>query len=154
MPSYAPVIFTGNGTVGPYVIPWPYISPAHVHVFVDDLEVGFTWVGTATIALQVAAQVGAEGCIERITPIDAPLVDRLGGADLTESNLDLATRQALFIVQESDLVQAEQAAETATAAAAAALAAQVAAEAAAEIAIGAPAVAPILPMYRALIGGL
>jgi hypothetical protein len=95
------VAFTGDGTTGPLAVPFPYIAKSHVHVFVNDVEVGFSFQTSATILLNVAAPIAAPGLIKRVTPNAQPLVDWENGANINDENLDINTRQLLYIFQEA-----------------------------------------------------
>jgi hypothetical protein len=94
------VAFTGDGTTGPLAVPFPYIAQSHVHVFVNDIEVGFSFLTPATILLNVPAPIAAPGLIKRVTPNAQPLVDWENGTNISGETLDTQTRQLLFVLQE------------------------------------------------------
>lgn len=162
--------FPGTGAAAPTTVDFNfaggYISRAHVKAEVFNpttLErtpialVDGDFLAEWRVAVPASVPTGSVLRVYRATPKDAPLVDFSTGARLTEPNLDLTARQAVFVAAESTdqmaalgVVQAIEAAEAAQAAAAqasisqatataaenAAEAAQAAAEAAAAAATG------------------
>lgn len=79
-----------------------YIAPEHVFVSVDDAApTPATLDGAGTVVLDPAAPVGSLVTIFRKTPLDKPLVDWADGADISETNLDTATRQSVFVAAEA-----------------------------------------------------
>lgn len=99
--AYARSAFPGNGTNRLFNVNFPYISQAHVEVFVDSVEQDFTWINATTVELATAPTSGAVVIVRRNTPKDARLVDWTDGSNLREADLDLADLQSLYIAQEA-----------------------------------------------------
>ncbi|HWL80109.1 MAG TPA: phage tail fiber protein [Roseomonas sp.] len=94
--------YTGDGSTKLFSVPFEYISQDHVSVTVDGASASFTWLNSNTIQLPSAPPVGAVVRVRRNTPKEVALVDFNDASVLTESALDLATRQNLLIAQEAD----------------------------------------------------
>lgn len=101
MTDHAFVHYAGDGSSGPFAIPFPYLDRAHIVVRVDGVLTPATFAGDAAVQLGAPAAVGAVVEIRRETPRDHPLVDFTDGAVLTESDLDRAILQQLYIAQET-----------------------------------------------------
>lgn len=101
--SFSFVSYTGNGTTQTYNVPFQYISQAHVEVYLDGSlrTTGISWDSATTIRLNPAPNAGAIIRLSRNTPKTVALVDFQDAGILTESALDLNTRQGLLIVQEA-----------------------------------------------------
>ena len=101
--SFSFVSYTGNGTTQTFNVPFQYISQAHVEVYLDGTlrTTGISWDSATTIRLNPAPSAGAIIRLSRNTPKTAALVDFQDAGILTESALDLNTRQGLLIVQEA-----------------------------------------------------
>ncbi len=101
--SFSFVSYTGNGTTQTFNVPFQYISQAHVEVYLDGTlrTTGISWDNATTIRLNPAPNAGAIVRLSRNTPKTVALVDFQDAGILTESALDLNTRQGLLIVQEA-----------------------------------------------------
>lgn len=81
-----------------------YIQQDHVKVYAvlngERVAVPFTWETSSRIRVEPAIAAGVTFVIARETPKDAPLVDFINGALLTERNLDMQARQAIYAVAE------------------------------------------------------
>jgi hypothetical protein len=93
--------YSGDGSTTNFAIPFDYIDRAHVGLKVNLVTIAFTWVSDGLVTVSPAPANGAVVEFRRVTPNDAPMVDFNDGSVLTESDLDLANRQLLFIAQES-----------------------------------------------------
>ena len=103
MYEYAPDLTFG--------IPFPYLDPQHVRVFAGEpgtaVEVTPTWATSATLAVPAETPDGvpippnAPITIRRFTPRDRVMVTYQDGAQLPAADLNLATQQLLYIIQES-----------------------------------------------------
>jgi hypothetical protein len=78
----------------------PYLSADHIKVSVSSIPAGFVWVNPSVIRLDFPAAQGAAVIIQRQTPL-SPLVEFQPGAVLTETDLNIATRQSLYVMQEA-----------------------------------------------------
>ena len=94
------VEYTGNGTAAVFSFSFPYLDQEHVVVTVDGDVQAVTWLNAATLQLPSAPAIGALVRISRVTPRE-PVVDFEDGATLSESDLDRATLQSLFLSQEA-----------------------------------------------------
>lgn len=97
---YSKVGYLGNGYTTDFTIPFPYIHPDHIVVNVSGSVSSFEWVDVGLIRIAPAPPVDAEVAIYRVTPRDERLVDFHDGSPLRARDLDVATMQALFLVQE------------------------------------------------------
>jgi hypothetical protein len=110
--------FIGNGATSTYSIAFPYLKKTDISVTVYETDgatpwpdfVDFQWVNDSTIQLYGAsgvinAPLGYEVWIERFSGLfgaDGGLrVDFQDGATITETQLDLAYRQAYYVAQEA-----------------------------------------------------
>ncbi len=101
MPAYSFVQYSGDGSTGPFVIPFPYLDPVHVIVRVDTVEAAFSFDSETSISLITAAANGAVVEIRRETLASERLVDFTDGSVLTEVDLDTASLQQLYLAQET-----------------------------------------------------
>ena len=107
MAFLAKVFFDGDGaSSGPFTIPFPYISEAHIVVRVDTVlqvlatDYEFTTPTTITF-LSGAPAVGTDNIeFRRITP-SVRLIDFADGNVLTEAKLDKDSNQLAFLTQET-----------------------------------------------------
>lgn len=83
-----------------FYITFPYLSKDDILAYVDGVAVEYTWLTAYSIKIDPAPDVGAIIDIHRETSRDEPLVDFQDASTLTEYELDLATRQSFYIVQE------------------------------------------------------
>lgn len=91
-----------NGAQVLFSIPFPYISSTHVKVLVGGLEIFFpnwSFVDSTHVQLSTPALNGVLVEVRRVTPL-TPLVTYTDGAVLTGEDLNLATLQNLYLVQE------------------------------------------------------
>lgn len=97
-------VYTGNGSTTSFAVPFEFISKEHVKVYLNGVELDrdeFSWINAKTISIVPAPVNQTEVLIQRETPADVPLVDFSSAAVLTEESLDIATRQPLFVAQET-----------------------------------------------------
>jgi hypothetical protein len=100
---YSIVDLAGSQGQSNFAFNFPYLSEAHIHVYIDGLETeDFTFSTTSTITLDVALSAGATVRIRRITPIDEQLVNFSNGSVLGETDLDSSVLQVLYAQQELD----------------------------------------------------
>lgn len=100
--AYSYANYTGNGSTTQFSVPMPYIRKEHVHVYVNNVEVSFTWVNSTTALLASAPVNGAKVQVRRVTPILLPLVDYSDGSTFVAADLDTSNLQLLYIEQELD----------------------------------------------------
>lgn len=95
------VSYIGDGVTNLFAVTFPYLSKAHVKVFVNGVEdTTFTWNTPTSIVPSSIPVIDSLVVIQRVTPT-TPEVDFVDGSNVTEALLDTATRQALFVVEES-----------------------------------------------------
>lgn len=99
---YSYVSYTGNGSVKQFSVPFSYINKDHVSVTVDGASAPFTWFNATTVQVTTTPPNGSVVKIKRVTPKDVPLADFNDASTLTETALDLATTQNLYVAQEGD----------------------------------------------------
>lgn len=97
--SYIEYIADGTGVI--FNLPFGYIDPSHIRIYVDGVETPYTWTNASAIALATAPSEGVTVRVARFTPKE-PLVDFQDGEVLTEMDLDNVGLQALFLAQESE----------------------------------------------------
>lgn len=91
------------GTTGQsnFTFSFPYLSQSHIHVFISGIETfAFSFNSTFVIHLTVPLAADATVRIQRLTPINAPLVDFSNGSVLGETDLDTSKLQILYDIQE------------------------------------------------------
>lgn len=101
--ALASVTYPCNGTSGPFNLTYPYIAEEHVHAFIDNVEVSFTFLTTSTVNVPAAAAFDNTHSLRlaRTTPTDEPIVDWANGANINEETLDLQSLQLLYATQET-----------------------------------------------------
>lgn len=98
--ALASVVYPTDGVTNQFHVPFFYISKTHVHVYINDVEVGFSWFNDTTIQFAAAPSAGLLVKIARVTPVDSRLVNFEDGTILTEKSLNLDGNQAHFLIQE------------------------------------------------------
>lgn len=108
------VDYVGSGSARMYAVPFSFIDRSHVVVTLDAVQTtAFEWLDDGTIQFTNAPGSGTIIRIERSTP-HGPLVDFQNAALITETDLNLAALQALYIAVEAAEDAAESAALTIT----------------------------------------
>jgi hypothetical protein len=104
--------YAGNGTTKDFVVPFPYIERAHVHVYLgfDLLDgtftselaetTGFIWTSNTGIRTVVAPATGTTLTVIRRTPNFLQLVEWVDGSNLIAADLNTSDLQNLYVVQE------------------------------------------------------
>lgn len=94
------VQYLGDGMNRDFTFSFPYLDPSHVHAFVDEAEVSYSYVTQQVVRLNSTPIVGAIVEIRRITPSVqiAPIPD--GGVVTTEL-LQTNEDQARYIAEEA-----------------------------------------------------
>lgn len=102
--ALARVTYTGDAVETDFTLPFPYIAKAYVEVYLDGvlqtLTTHYTWLTDSTIQFVTAPPSGEAVLFCRNTPKATKLVDFVGAAVLSESNLDLNADQLFHIQQE------------------------------------------------------
>lgn len=95
-----------DGDNGLFTVPFVYLSTTHVKVYVNGFPqiegVHYVWEGASSIRFTPWAVpiAGALVEIRRETPLSGPLATFQNGAVLTEADLNTATRQNFYLIQE------------------------------------------------------
>jgi hypothetical protein len=106
------IVYTGNGTVGPWAIPFSYIDKTHVKAYLNGTATtAFTWATDSSITFDEAPAAGVVIMIKRETPSDERLVEFQNASLTNSSNFNLEGDQDFYLVQEiidsagSDIMQ-------------------------------------------------
>lgn len=101
--GYSFVMYLAKG-LATYTIPFPYLRTDDLRVFAGDVgdavEQSFTWIGSTEIQLAAEVPEGILVTIRRFTPRDDTLAVYHDGAQLPARDLNLNTKQLLYICQE------------------------------------------------------
>ena len=96
------VQYTADGSTQSFAVTFPFISRSHVSVEVDGVAATFTWNNDSQILISSPTLSGSEAVLLiRSTSQDTRLVDYVDGSNLTETDLDLDSKQAFYMAQES-----------------------------------------------------
>jgi hypothetical protein len=102
---YATQTYTGNGATTNYSVTFPYILKTHVKVYLNGVlqvdPTNYSWFNSTTIQFVSAPGNGVTIRFQRETSPGTPLVDYIDGSTLTETTLDRANLQALYLCQEA-----------------------------------------------------
>ena len=93
--------YVGNGSTNVFSLTFPYLAKSHVKVYVGGVEdTTFTWLTSSSLTLTAVPANGAIVLIKRVTPT-TPLIDFVDGSVVTESLLDTATIQSMYVAEET-----------------------------------------------------
>ena len=96
------VQYTADGSTQTFAVTFPFISRNHVSVEVDGVAATFTWNNDSQILISSPTLSGGEAVLLiRSTSQGTRLVDYVDGSNLTETDLDLDSKQAFYMAQES-----------------------------------------------------
>ena len=96
------VQYTADGSTQAFAVTFPFISRNHVSVEVDGVAATFSWNNDSQIYISSPTLSGGEKVLLiRSTSRDTRLVDYVDGSNLTETDLDLDSKQAFYMAQES-----------------------------------------------------
>ena len=102
MAFYAKDIYTADGSTQSFAVTYPFISRDHVSITADGVAASFYWVNDGQITITSPAALDGEVLIiKRNTSPATLLVDYVDGSNLTETDLDLDSKQAFFLAQEN-----------------------------------------------------
>lgn len=100
--AYSNITYIADGVSINYSIPFSYIEKDNVKVYLNGvLSTSYTWTNDYTITLNSVPVNGTIIRIIRETNINERLVDYQDGSTLTEEILDLDSKQAFYLIQES-----------------------------------------------------
>ena len=96
------VQYTADGSTQTFAVTFPFISRSHVSVEVDGSAATFTWNNDSQITIASPTLSGGEAVLLiRKSSRATRLVDYVDGSNLTETDLDLDSKQAFYMAQES-----------------------------------------------------
>lgn len=94
--------FTGTGSQTDYVLSFPYLLQSHVKVYEDGVEnTDFSFITSNTIQMDTAPALNVQVKITRETNQTNILTDFEDGTNLVENDLDTATLQNFYLIQEA-----------------------------------------------------
>jgi len=95
-------VYTADGSTQSFAVTFPFISRSHVTVTVNGASATFTWVNDGQITISSPTVVNTDKVIiQRASSDTVRLVDYVDGSNLTESDLDLDSKQAFYMSQEA-----------------------------------------------------
>lgn len=97
---YSIIDYTGDGASRDFVVPFDYLSRAHIHVDLNGIPVLFTWSNATTVRLSITPSQGDLVRIRRVTPAGERLVDFSDASVLRADDLDRDSLQNFFLTQE------------------------------------------------------
>lgn len=92
--------YTSDGSTPNFVVPFDYITKAHIFVKKNNVTAPFTWVSASVINVTAGVTNGDVIEVRRTTP-QTPLFSSSDGSVLTNSNLQTLGKQAIFLTQEN-----------------------------------------------------
>ena len=97
------VRYVASGDTQEFAVTFPFISRTHVASTVDGSSASFTWNNDSLITITSPADITADQIvlIKRTSSQDTRLVDYVDGSNLSESDLDLDSKQAFYMAQEA-----------------------------------------------------
>ena len=97
------VRYVASGDTQEFAVTFPFISRTHVASTVDGSSASFTWNNDSLITITSPADITADQVvlIKRTSSQDTRLVDYVDGSTLSESDLDLDSKQAFYMAQEA-----------------------------------------------------
>ena len=102
MALHAKDIYTADGSTQSFAVTYPFISRDHVSVTADASAATFYWVNDGQITITSPAALTDETIIiKRNTSPTTLLVDYIDGSNLTETDLELDSKQAFYLAQEN-----------------------------------------------------
>tara|TARA_R110000737_G_scaffold244448_1_gene255337 strand:+ start:2556 stop:3176 length:621 start_codon:yes stop_codon:yes gene_type:complete len=96
------VSYTADGITDEFVVPFDYILAEHVIVTVDGVVTSaYTYTETALIKMNTVPLDGVVIYISRDSELENRLTAYLDGGELTESDLNTDSKQAIYLIQEA-----------------------------------------------------
>lgn len=93
--------YTGDGANATFAVPFKFLDKEDVQVHVNGQPVGYTWLSEALLTTEAPPAYGAIVEVRRFTPEEPRAVDFTNGSILTDTDLDTANDQPIYIAQES-----------------------------------------------------
>ena len=97
------VRYVASGDTQEFAVTFPFISRTHVAVTVDGSTATFTWNNDSLVTVTSPADITSDQVvlIKRTSSQSSRLVDYVDGSNLSESDLDLDSKQAFYMAQEA-----------------------------------------------------
>jgi hypothetical protein len=97
------VRYVASGDTQEFAVTFPFISRTHVTVTVAGSAATFTWNNNSLITVTDPADITSDQVvlIKRSTSPTTRLVDYVDGSNLSETDLDLDSKQAFYMAQEA-----------------------------------------------------
>jgi len=95
------VRYTGDGETVKYTVPFPYIYREHVKVRVSNALVPVYWIDGSTVELPVVPTEDDDVLIYRDSDLWNRVVDYKDGSMLQSDDLNIDSRQTMFLLQEA-----------------------------------------------------
>lgn len=100
---YSIVDLSGSNGQSNFTFSFSYLSQDHIHVYVDGVETtDFSFSSAFVVTLDTPLSGSHTVRVQRITPIDEPVVNFSNGSVLGETDLDYSGLQLLYSQQEID----------------------------------------------------
>lgn len=94
-------LYTGDGANRIFNIPFVYLSPSHIKVYLNGVSTEAFAIANGTVTMDVAPAAGVSIRIQRETPSDKRMVDYKDGSVLDEEDLDTQSDQVMYLSQET-----------------------------------------------------
>jgi len=102
--AYSLVDLSGSNGQTNFAFSFGYLAQAHIYVFIDSVVLvngtAYTFLNAQTIQLNTPLSGAHVVRIQRVTPIDLPIVSYVNGSVLGGSDLNATDLQMLYIAQE------------------------------------------------------
>jgi hypothetical protein len=97
------VRYVASGDTQEFAVTFPFISRTHVAITVDGATATFTWNNDSLVTVTSPADITSDQVvlIKRTSSQSSRLVDYVDGSNLSESDLDLDSKQAFYMAQEA-----------------------------------------------------
>jgi hypothetical protein len=92
--------YQADGNTKQFAVPFGYLRRSHVFVFVDGIMTGFKWASPTNIEIDPAPADAASVKVQRLTDKVNRITDFADGQTLLAGDLDAATLQNFYLVQE------------------------------------------------------
>ena len=105
--------YVGDGLAKTFSVPFPYLTRAHVHLYLNSKELvdgtDYTWTSGTQLQLTTAPQAAVPGAVpvpaevltvRRLTPEDDQIVQWKDGSYIIQDDLNESDRQWLYLIQE------------------------------------------------------
>lgn len=99
--AYSYIEYIADGSTTTFTIPFNYLNPDHIKVFVDGVDTTFSFNTAQMVSLAEPPGQGVTVRLARFTDIENRIVDFSDGAVLSEADLDASNQQTFYAAQEA-----------------------------------------------------